>query len=108
MPAARMLFWTKARTDLLGTVPDAELAERWGIKKSAVTARRNSIHRPAYRKEKKELVLTEDMMARLGKEGDGHLAKEWGVGLHIVRQRRVELGIKGFRGGRQKSRSVDR
>jgi hypothetical protein len=93
--------WTRARIAQLGKVPDAVLADRWGIGVGRVKEKRLSlgIHlapgargRPGRRL----IVLPPERVALLGTCRDEELADAWGMPASTVHRIRTRLGIPPF------------
>lgn len=83
---------TKFQRELLGKFPDAELARRFQVSIKLVVRERHhqglSPARPWSR-----ITWTQDMLDRLGRQSDAHLAAAWGVGVPAVGGKRRSLGI---------------
>lgn len=84
---------------LLGTKPDQELADEWGVPVSLVVVERKRAVGMLKRGREKNTNwqgpewMTDQKRARLGKERDAELARQWGISRQRVEQIRSKLGI---------------
>jgi hypothetical protein len=90
--------WTRAKIAQLGNVPDAVLAERWGLGVRQVKQKRRAlgIHlTPAARGRsgRRLTVVPPERAALLGTCRDEDLADAWGMPVSTVRAIRARLGI---------------
>lgn len=85
-------WWTPDKVALLGTVPDAELASRWGINNATVAYARARHGIPPHQPQKK---WTADQVAMLGQMTDAEVARRTGRSKWAVTKARRERKIHG-------------
>lgn len=98
---APMLTWKEKRdgppaevAELLGKLPDAELAKRLGVNRRLIWKWRTERKIPSPpRATVAPAVLSPDQVAQLGKRSDGELAREFGFSDFQIQQVRTRLGI---------------
>ncbi|HJE71808.1 MAG TPA: hypothetical protein K8U87_24675, partial [Pseudomonas oryzihabitans] len=98
---APMLTWKEKRdgppaevAELLGKLPDAELAKRLGVNRRLIWKWRTERKIPSPpRATVAPAVLSADQVAQLGKRSDGELAREFGFSDFQIQQVRTRLGI---------------
>jgi len=88
--------WPLDLARLLGTMTDAELAERAGVHPSTVAAERRRRGLTACHPRRPAVAWTEEMLARLGCASDASIAAELELEVGSVRRKRVQLGIPAF------------
>ena len=87
--------WDEAMISLLGTMTDAELARRLGIRHHVVTYKRLSLGIPPFRSIKQREWGQEEL-GLLGKQSDQEVAKLLGFAKTTVTNKRKSLGIEAF------------
>lgn len=83
---------TGFQRQLLGKIPDAALAKRFGVSLHAIIRERNR-HGIAPVRPWDRIVWTDSMLARLGQESDARLGAAWGLTAASVGAKRRALGI---------------
>jgi hypothetical protein len=94
----RLLFkrWTSKENNLLGTMPDAELAERLGRSAGEVRKRRCSLGIPFPGAVFPHREWTRDEEALLGTDTDAAVARKLKRGTKSIRHRRELLAVPAF------------
>lgn len=87
--------WDDAKIALLGTMTDAELARRLGIRHHLVPYKRTALGIPSF-KNMKEREWGKKDLRLLGKKSDQEVAKLLGLTKTTVRNKRISLGIEAF------------
>jgi hypothetical protein len=83
--------------DLLGKIPDTEIAKKFGVSRSKVVKDRNSRGIAACSEPKrKPRVPPPGIIERLGKQSDHVIAREFKVSYFYVNQLRRSLNIPSF------------
>jgi hypothetical protein len=88
--------WTEEEIARLGKATDRELAEQLGIKPMCVTTKRSQLGIEAFAKSsglKTPHAWTMRELGLLGKKTDSVLAHELGLGVGVLRKKRIQLGI---------------
>lgn len=88
--------WTEEEIARLGTITDRELAEQLGVQIMCVIMKRNQMGIQSFSKSfgiRKSHTWTKRQIALLGKKTDSVLAHELGLGIGVLRKKRIELGI---------------
>ncbi len=89
--------WTDEMLSKLGTVPDSEIAKKYGISRRSVFNKRKELDiLPADGVPNRGTPLvnwTPELDALLGTMPDVELAEQLGVNRHVVFKRRVKLGL---------------
>ena len=88
--------WTSKENNLLGTLPDAELAERLGRSAGEVGKRRRSLGIPFPGAVFPVRQWARDEDALLGTETDAAVARKLKRGLRAIQHRRVLLAVPAF------------
>ena len=88
--------WPADRVALLGTVPDAKLAEAWGIPQNSVAVARIRRKIPAHQPQK---PWTASQVALLGTMPDSAVAQLVGRSKGAVAAARRDRRIRGFKPG---------
>jgi hypothetical protein len=97
----RRFRWTQALSELLGRIPDAELARRAGVSAATVGAERRRRGIEAFGRAPGPAVgWTSDMIALLGTASDANVAARLSVAPHTVSKKRRLLRIPPFAAGR--------
>lgn len=89
------ISWDKGMISLLGTMTDAELARRLGIRHHVVVYKRLSLGIPSF-KNMKEREWGQKELGLLGKKSDEEVAGLLGVTRTTVKNKRKSLGIEAF------------
>jgi hypothetical protein len=94
--------WSQQEIQLLGTMPDNQVAKRLGVSMALVWTKRNSLGIPPFKKEPrprhrpgqiKAWEPSPDLVPLLGKSSDKEIAKMAGVTAEVVRYHRQKHGI---------------
>lgn len=96
--------WTEEEVKRLGQTTDRELAEQLGIQPMCVTAKRRHLGIESFTKAsgaKIEYRWEQKEVARLGTIPDKTLAQELGLGVGIVRKKRLQVGIAANHGAKR-------
>ncbi len=92
-PPAPVLTWPEERLALIGSMPDGELARRWGVSRAAVQAKRIELGRPASDGRVTSIYLSPIILDRLGQEHDTVLSQTYRVSLTAIRHARRRAGL---------------
>lgn len=87
------IVWTRKHIRMLGTMPDAALAQIVGVTVLTVLRRRQKRGIAASRPPK-TIQWTPDMIGLLGKLPDSEIAKIYVMNVASVRKKRLDLGIR--------------
>ena len=88
--------WTEEEIVRLGTITDRELAEQLGVHIMCVMMKRKQMGIQSFSKSsgiRKSRTWTKLEISLLGKKTDSVLAHEMGLGIGVLRKKRIELGI---------------
>jgi hypothetical protein len=89
----KRIIWTRNTIAMLGTMPDAALAEKLRVATQTVFKKRQKLGIPASRPPK-SIVWTREMITTLGRVPDREFAKTFGMNVLTVYHKRLELGIR--------------
>jgi hypothetical protein len=89
------LFWDEEKIEMLGTMPDSEVARRLGVAHANVRYKRMALGIAAC-KNMKGYVWKQKDIRLLGKKSDEEVAALLGLTKTTIRNKRVELGIGAF------------
>lgn len=89
--------WSTANDHLLGTKTDEALAKDLGVAKHTVLNRRRELKIPAFGPSGWP-AWPQEQIKKLGTMPDAELAQQIGRSVSAVRQQRLTLGIKAYRG----------
>lgn len=92
MSQGEAVQWPAERVARLGSVPDIQLAEEWGLKQNSVAVARIRRGISAFQGQKR---WTAQHVAMLGKMSDAEVAKRTGRSKWAVTAARRERGIHG-------------
>lgn len=93
--------WTEDEIARLGKSTDKELAKQLGVEPMCVMTKRRQLGINSFSKTygtKKTHIWTKREIAMLGKKTDTMVAHELGIGIGLVRKKRIELGITAYMG----------
>ena len=94
-PLRQRLAWTVREISLLGKRPDSQIAALRGRNKMCVYLKRKFLGIPSYRSSRmRQWTPAQDKL--LGTDTDNALAKKFGCGYYLVKERRQALGIRPF------------
>jgi hypothetical protein len=101
----RRFQWTDELVELLGKIPDTEVAQRAGVSCTTVLAERQRRGLPSFDRRRPRFEWTPDAIALLGRDTDVHVAEELDVHPVTVARKRRILGIPSYvdRSGRATS-----
>ncbi len=94
--AGRNSGMTDEMFSILGTIPDAEAAEKLGTSLDSVKRKRKAAGIPSFAEKSEEKIWTKEATELLGRDYDIYVAKKIGVSAGAVKNRRVKLGIPKF------------
>jgi hypothetical protein len=92
-------YWTKKEIDLLGKMPDVDVALRTGIHKASVAWKRGKLNIPPFTTRRPKKLLTDwtrKEIAVLGTMTDSAAAAALDLAPSAVRLKRISLGIPPF------------
>ena len=104
----RSIEWSSVGDELLGTVPDKDLATRLMIARSSVTGRRLQLAIPAFVAQSKKHHWTDSDISKLGKMSDEELSVLLGTSLKVVASKRGKLKIREYNPDNTKGWSAER
>lgn len=81
-------IWTGEALELLGTMPDPELADRLGVSRTPVRKKRAELGIAAYQAPAPE--ITPEIAAEFSRVSDSAIAKRMGVSTSFIRRARVK------------------
>lgn len=84
-----ILTWTADMVATLGTMPDGDVASKYGISINSVSHKRRMLGIPPYKK----IDWTDEMIADLGVLSDPDVAEKYGISTHNVCRQRRKLNI---------------
>jgi len=95
-PARKRRGWPEKWIDLLGRIPDSELARRAGVSRDTVMLERQWRGIESTQPHHAPVEWTPERIALIGTASDSRLARTLGVSSDVVRRKRLMLGIPPF------------
>lgn len=87
-------LWTEDKLNLLGTMPDRQLAVQLGLANTTIARKRRSLGIAGQKSKLLPVVIPQEFVQKLGALSDQTIAAELGVSGSVISRIRTRLGIK--------------